>query len=312
MSDRLNTMRLGFVTAILPDCDFAEVLSTASNIGYDCVEVMCWPVGRAERRYAGVSHIDVTQLDASERRRIEDLLGKNNVTISGLGYYPNPLSADPAESQTAISHLKKIIEAAVELKVPVVNSFIGRDPKRSIPENLDRFAQVWPEVIAFASQHGIKIGIENCPMLFTYDEWPGGKNLAINPPVWRRMFEIIPDPNFGLNYDPSHFVWQQIDGIPPMREFRDRIFHVHAKDARLDRDRLAEHGILAVPLEFHTPCLPGRGEVPWNDFFGALKSNGYQGPVCVEVEDREYENSKEDRIKALRESFTFLKPFMSR
>jgi sugar phosphate isomerase/epimerase len=271
---------------------------------------MCWPVGRAERRYAGVSHIDVTRLDAAERRRIHALLEEHSVTISGLGYYPNPLSADATESRAAISHLKKVIEGAALLGVPVVNTFIGRDPRGSIPENLERFAAIWPDVIRFAASHNIRIGIENCPMLFTWDEWPGGKNLAISPPVWRRMFEIIPDSNFGLNYDPSHFVWQQIDGIPPMHEFRERIFHAHAKDARLRRDRLAEHGILALPVEFHTPCLPGRGNVPWDDFFAALKANGYQGAVCVEVEDREYENSKEDRIRALRESYEFLKSYI--
>jgi sugar phosphate isomerase/epimerase len=187
-------MQLGFVTAILPDCDFAEVLQIASAIGYDCVEVMCWPVGKAERRYAGVSHIDVLKLDAAERTRIKDLLDKHRVTISGLGYYPNPLSPDAGESQTAITHIKKIIEGAAELKVPVVNTFVGRDQHRSIRENLLRFEEVWPPIVQFAADHQVKLCIENCPMLFTEDEWPGGKNLAINPVVWRRMLRCAPMP----------------------------------------------------------------------------------------------------------------------
>jgi sugar phosphate isomerase/epimerase len=272
---------------------------------------MCWPVGKAERRYAGVTHIDVANIDGPEKRRIHDLFAKHGITISGLGYYPNPLSADPGESQTAISQIKKIIEGAAELEVPVVNTFIGRDQRRSVSENLERFAAVWPEIISFADSHKIKVGIENCPMLFTQDEWPGGKNLAISPPIWRHMYEIIPSANFGLNYDPSHFVWQQMDGITPMQEFRDRIFHVHAKDARLLPSKLAEVGILAEPLAFHQPCLPGRGDVPWDGFFAGLRAIGYDGPVCVEVEDREYEDSKSNRIKALRESFAFLKKYVA-
>lgn len=305
-------MQLGFVTAILPDCEFPEVLQIASAIGYDCVEVMCWPVGKAERRYAGVSHIDVLKLDAAERTRIKDLLGRHRIAISGLGYYPNPLSADSGESQTAITHIKKVIEGAAELNVPVVNTFIGRDQHLSIRENLLRFEEVWPAIVQFAADHKVKLCIENCPMLFTEDEWPGGKNLAINPVIWRRMFEVCPYPGFGLNYDPSHFVWQMIDGIKPMQEFRDRIFHVHAKDARMLRDRLAELGILAEPLQIHKPCLPGRGDVPWDDFFAGLRGIGYDGPVCVEVEDKDYEDSKERRIRALRESFTFLKSYVRR
>jgi sugar phosphate isomerase/epimerase len=146
-------------------------------------------------------------------------------------------------------------------------------------------------------------------MLFTRDEWPGGKNLAYCPAVWRRMFDDIPSSSFGLNYDPSHLIWQQIDCIRPLDEFRERIFHVHAKDAKIERHRLDDVGILATPLEYHRPKLPGLGDVPWNRFFSVLTDIGYQGPVCVEVEDRAFEADLDARRRALRQSANFLRQY---
>jgi sugar phosphate isomerase/epimerase len=165
-------------------------------------------------------------------------------------------------------------------------------------------------LVRHAEGKGVRIGIENCPMLFTRDEWPGGKNLAISPAVWRRMFTEIPSPSFGLNYDPSHLVWQGMDEVQPIREFGDRISHVHAKDVRVHRDRLDQVGILAYPLEFHTPKLPGLGDVDWSGFFAALTDIGYRGPVCVEVEDRAYEGSLEDRKRSLIQSARYLRTWV--
>ena len=198
-----------------------------------------------------------------------------------------------------VSHIRKVIEAARLLGVPVVNTFVGRDWTRSVDDNWPRFLSTWKPLIRFADDHGVKIGIENCPMLFTRDEWPGGKNLATSPKIWRRMFSDIPSPNFGLNYDPSHFIWQQMDYLRVLREFAPRLHHVHAKDARLDRDRLNDVGLLAHPNEYHTPKLPGLGDVEWGRFFAVLGDIGYAGPVCVEVEDRAFEGSLERRQAAL-------------
>jgi sugar phosphate isomerase/epimerase len=157
----------------------------------------------------------------------------------------------------------------------------------------------------------VRIGIENCPMLFSADEWPGGKNLAVSPAIWRRMFEEIPSSHFGLNYDPSHMVWQRMDYLKPLREFRDRLVHVHAKDVRVDVERLDEVGILAHPSAYHTPKLPGLGDVDWGRFFGVLGDVGYRGPVVVEVEDRAYEHSLEARKGSLRQSLTYLRNFVA-
>jgi sugar phosphate isomerase/epimerase len=303
-------MQLGFVSAILPDLSLEEVLQFGSSAGYKCVEVMCWPVGKAERRYAGVTHIDVANLDAAGAARIHELVKKTGVAISGLGYYPNPLAPDRAEADVYVAHIRKVIEAARLLGLGVVNTFVGRDWTRSVDDNWPRFLEVWKPLVEFAEAQGINIGIENCPMAFTRDEWPGGKNLATTPAIWRRMFEAIRSPRFGLNFDPSHFVWQQMDYLKAMREFAQRFHHVHLKDARLDRFRLDEVGIMAYPLEFHTPKLPGLGDVEWGKFFSALNDAGYRGPVCVEVEDRAYEGSLELRKAALVQSAAYLRQFV--
>ena len=311
----LNAMQLGFVSAILADLSLEEVVQFASSAGFDCVELMCWPKGKAERRYAGVTHIDVVGFTADDAKRVNDLMGEAGVAISGLGYYPNPLTPDRDEAAVAVEHLHRVIDAAQLLGVGVVNTFIGRDWTRSVDDNWPRFLEVFRELVGYAGERGIKLCIENCPMLFTKDEWPGGKNLATSPKIWRRMFADIPDENFGLNYDPSHMIWQRMDYLKPLREFKDRIFHVHAKDVRLDQHRLDDVGILAHPLEYHTPKLPGLGEVDWGKFFSVLTDTGYRGPVCIEVEDRAYEDSLESRKASLVQSGRYLAnfaPFLQR
>jgi sugar phosphate isomerase/epimerase len=305
-------MKLGFVSAILPEQTLEEVFSIASQCGYDCVELMCWPVGKASRRYAGVTHLDVMQLDNASVDEVRRLCEQYQIEISALGYYPNVLSADAAEAETAVQHLRRVIEAAAMLGVPRVTTFAGRDPSRSIDDNWPRFVETWRPLVAAAEARDVRIGIENCPMLFSSDEWPGGKNLAINPATWRRMFDAIPSLHFGLNYDPSHLIWQQMDAIAPLREFADRLVHVHAKDVRVDRHLLDQHGIMALPPEYHLPKLPGMGDVDWGKFFSVLTDVGYRGPVCVEVEDRAYEGSLESRRLALIQSHTYLRNYLPR
>ncbi len=305
-------MKLGFVSAILPDLSLEEVVKFASEENFACVELMCWPKGKAERRYAGVTHLDVVDLKKDDAKRIQDLMGQAGVQISGLGYYPNPLAPDESEANVYVEQIRKVISAAGLLGVGVMNTFIGRDWTKSVDDNWPRFLRVWKPIIKFAEDQGVRVAIENCPMLFSKDEWPGGKNLGTSPAIWRRMFEAIPNKNFGLNFDPSHFIWQQMDYIKPLWEFGERIFHVHAKDARLDVNRLDEVGILATPLQFHTPKLPGMGDVNWGRFLGVLRDAGYDGPVCIEVEDRAYEGSLAKRKTSLRQSRDYLKQFIAR
>lgn len=303
-------MRLGFVSAILYDQSLEEVFSMASEIGYDCVELMCWPHGGAERRYAGVTHIDVADLSDERAAEINGMAERCGVSISGLGYYPNPLSPNEEEASVAVEHIRKVIDASAKLGVGIANTFVGRDWKKTVDENWERFEQTWKPLVEHAESRNVRIGIENCPMIFSDDEWPGGKNLATSPAIWRRMYEVIPSANFGLNFDPSHFVWQFMDYLPPLREFSDRLFHVHAKDVRVDKHLLDQVGIMASPSDYHVPKLPGMGDVDWGMFFSVLTDARYQGSVCVEVEDRAYEGSLELRKAALRQSHAYLRNFI--
>ena len=304
-------IKIGFVSAILAEQTFEEVISFAAESGYSCVEIMCWPTGKAERRYAGVTHIDVTNLSKEKVDSIHKLLKEKVISISGLGYYPNPLEADDENATAYIEHIKKVIDAANQLGLENVNTFIGRNHQRNLDDNFEKFKKIWPPIVKHAEDRKVKIGIENCPMFFSNDEWPGGKNLASSPAIWRRMFEEIPSANFGLNYDPSHLVWQFMDYVRPIYEFKDRIFHVHIKDAKVLRENLNDVGILATPLSFHSPKLPGLGDVDWGKFFSALTDIGYNGSACVEVEDRAFEGSLEMRKRSLFQSREYLKQYVS-
>ena len=303
-------IRLGFVSAILGDLSFDEVVDFAAENGFTCVEMMCWPSGKADRRYAGVTHVDVASLDDKEVARIKNKLVQKNIAISGLGYYPNPLHPDKDKSDFYTGHIKKVIDAAVRLDLSVINTFIGADPGRHEDDNFEKFREVWPPIVKYAEERNIKIAIENCPMFFTRDEWPSGNNLAHSPAIWRRMFEAIPSKHFGLNYDPSHLIWQMMDYVKPIFEFRDRIFHVHLKDARILRERINDVGILTTPLNLHTPKIPGLGDIEWGKFFSALYEIGYIGPACIEVEDKSFEGSLENRKTSLVLSRSYLRQFV--
>lgn len=285
-------MKLGLMSAALPQLSFTDVVAWLSQNGFGMIEVACWPMGKAERRYAGVTHIDVAKLKKKEVKSIHATLDKHGIQISSLGYYPNPLHPDLEHRQQVIDHLQKVIVAAEMLNVPIVGTFVGRNKDLTLEQNLVEFAKVWPPIVKFAADHGIKIAIENCPMIFSNDEWPGGNNLAINPYVWRKMWEIIPDANFGLNLDPSHLIWQMIDYERVVYDFADRIFHVHAKDMRIDREQLYQRGVMALGMGWQIPRLPGLGEVNWAKFLGALYAVGYDYVCSIEHEDRAFEGEE--------------------
>ena len=303
-------MQLGFVSAILPNESLEQLFVTAVTIGYKYIEVMCWPPSQAERRYAGVTHIDVLSLDNARVASIKNLVQTTGVQISGLGYYPNCLSPDLGEAERSVEHLMQVIQAAPKLGLTQVNTFIGRDFTKGVDDNWNRLLTTWKPIVDLAEKCNVRIGIENCPMLFGDDEWPGGKNIATSPAIWRRLFNDLGSPNLGLNYDPSHMVFQCMDYLNPMREFIDRIFHIHAKDVRIDRHKLNDVGVFAHPKLYHTPKLPGLGEINWGQFFSVLGDAGYQGPVCVEVEDRIYEGTVAARVESLAQSYRYLSQFV--
>jgi sugar phosphate isomerase/epimerase len=287
-------MKLGLMTAALGGMELDALAEWASAEGFQTLEIASWPrVTGDNRRYAGVSHIDVDALDAKGAAAIRRKLDDRGLEISSLAYYPNNLDPDPAVRSAAHEHLRKVIVAAETLGVKLVGTFIGRDQRRSVKENLADVEKVWPDLVRFAGQHGVTIVIENCPMIFSADEWPGGKNLAYSPAIWRRLFEIVDAENFGLNLDPSHLVWQFIDYERAVREFGSRIHHVHAKDMEIDRDALFENGVMSAGVGWQIPRLPGLGEIRWDRFIAALYAVGYQGAISIEHEDRSFEGEEE-------------------
>ncbi len=302
-------MKLGFVTAILPELTFDNVLNFARHEGFSTVEVMCWPVGKAERKYAGVTHIDVTTLTKPKAQEILGHCEDQGVSISALGYYPNMLDPDAAISRAGVSHFKKVIAAAPKLGVNLVTGFVGRDWTKTVDENWPRFLKIWQPIIQYAEDHGVKIGIENCPMSFTRDEWPAGKNLMTTPAIWRRAFNDIDSPSFGLNYDPSHFILQDMDPLSPLAEFKSKLFHVHAKDVKINRAALNEVGRFDFPLQWHQPRIPGYGDINWPAFMAELMRIGYTGPLCIEVEDDTFGKTLEGRMQAIKVARNILAPY---
>lgn len=305
-------MKLGLLTAILEDYTFEEVVKTASGMGFKCLEVACWPSGKAERRYAGVSHIDCERIctDDAYTEEIRSLVNGNGMTISSLAFYPNTMDEDLEKRRANITHLKAVIKASQKLGIGMVSTFIGRSQNKTIEENIELFKEIWPEIITFAEQANVKIAIENCPMLFGSDQWPGGQNLMCSPVIFRKLFELIPSDYFGLNFDPSHYVWQGMDYIKTIYEFRDKIFHIHFKDIKLYPQKLAECGVLAYPLEYMSPKIPGLGDVDWPAFISALNDIHYSGFAVIEVEDKAFEQSQADILSSIRLAKKYLNNFL--
>lgn len=305
-------MKLGFVSAILDGWTYEEMIDTAAQLGFSCVEAACWPAGKAERRYAGVSHIDAQRVLADEAyaRHVAQYAREKGVTISALAYYPNTMDGDPARRAANITHLQTVMRASAALGVGLVTTFLGRDQHKTVEENLALAAEIWPPILRLAEELGVKIALENCPMLFGAEQWPGGQNLMTTPAVWRKVFALLPSKALGINYDPSHFVWQMIDYIQPLYEFKEKIFHVHYKDIKLYPEKLAQVGVMAYPLEFMSPKLPGLGDVDWGRYVSALTDIGYDGCTCIEVEDRAFEDSRARILDSLRLSKRYIEQFV--
>jgi sugar phosphate isomerase/epimerase len=284
-------MKLGLLTAAFPRLSLEQVARWAAENDFQMLEVACWPpAGGEQRRYAGVSHIDVERLDVAG---VHEILARHGLEISSLAYYPNNLHPDPEQRKAANAHLRKVVAAAEKLGVPTVGTFVGRDKSKNIPDSFRDFRRVWPRLVSYAEDRGVTIAIENCPMIFSYDEWPGGNNLAYAPEIWDEMFSIIPSPRFALNLDPSHLVWLQIDYERAVRDYASRIVHVHAKDLEIDRDGLYRNGTASLGMGWQIPRLPGLGEVRWDRFLAALYRAGYDGVVSIEHEDRSFERTEE-------------------
>lgn len=303
-------MKLGLVSAILPDFTFEEVIDYAAEVGFTCVEVCCWPKGKAARRYAGVTHIDVDGLTRQQMDHYLQYAKDKGVVISSLAYYPNPLDADPETRKVAAEHILALIDVSAEMGIGMVTTFVGKDKTKTVEENLDLYEKIWTPIMRHAEEKKVRIAIENCPMYYTKDEFPGGNNLASTPHVWKEMFQRIPSDFLGLNYDPSHPYLLMSDYIQPLYDFKDKIFHVHFKDIKIYQEKLNEYGAFSYPALWHSPKLPGLGGVDFASFCSALNDIRYNGFACIEVEDRAYEGSIEDVKRGIAQSYRYMTQFM--
>lgn len=303
-------MKLGLHSAILPEYTFEQVIDLASDMGYKSVELACWPLGKAERRYAGVTHMDASSINEEKARYILDYCSAKDIEIAALGYYPNPLDPNAENRSVYIEHLKSLIKAAKMLGVNKVSTFIGKDKNKTVEENIELFKEIWPPIIEFAAAHKVWVGIENCPMYFTMDEWPGGLNLASAPYIWQELFNIIDSDYFGLSYDPSHLYLQRMDYIQPLYTFKDKIKHIHIKDLRVYPDKINEYGIFTYPLHYMSPKIPGHGGIDWGAFASALRDIHFDGAACVEIEDKSFEDCEDNVFKAIRLGFKHMSQFI--
>jgi sugar phosphate isomerase/epimerase len=303
-------MKLGILTAPFSDTKLLDVVDWAVSAGFNAMEIACWPAGGGEaRRYAGTSHINVDGVSKTQASEIADAISDKGMSISGLGYYPNPLHSDQAHCDVVIGHLKKVITAAGLMKVPVVNTFVGGDRSLTVDENWQRATKIFPDIVKHARDQGVILAFENCPMIFSKDEWPGGHNIAYSPKIWRRIFESWGDA-VGMNYDPSHLVWQMIDNARFIREFGARMVHVHAKDLMIDQDGLYENGIMSMGIGWQVPRMPGLGDIKWNEIFAGLYRAGYDGPIIIEHEDRTFEGTDEKVKRGFLLARDILNPFV--
>lgn len=306
-------MHLGFLTVCLGNMELKDKAKWASENGFKSLEIACWP--QVNSRDYSSCDIDVETLTEEKAEEIKKYMKDYGLSISSLAYYDNNLDPDSEKRAYINNHTKKCIDAAVMLGTSMVGTFIGRDPNKNLKENFDEFEKVFGDIVDYAERKGIKIIIENCPMEGWQKEGLPG-TISFTPELWEEMFRRIPSMNFGLNLDPSHLLFQLIDYVKVVPAFKDRIFHVHAKDAEIFNDKLEWYGVFnrQFPKKGETGYwrfrMPGLGQVDWNKFIKALKDVGYDGVISIEHEDPLYEGSEEKVKEGLKLGYDHLKQFI--
>lgn len=308
-------MKFGFLSGCLQNMTLEEKMAYAHSVGFDALDVSCWPKNNT-RDYSG-SDIDVENLTPEEAQKIMDDEKKYNVEISSLAYYDNMLHPDKEIRKSYHDHLIAVIKAAGMLHVPLVGCFIGKNQEESLEANFDEFEKIFPEYVKLAAENNVKIMIENCPMPgWQEDGLPG--TISYSPELWDEMFKRVPDKNFGLNFDPSHLNWLHIDYLKALHDYKDRIFHIDAKDTIVDDKKFQYYGIFGKKLNrehpedlgFWTPVIPGLGDINWSIFYDNMKQIGFDTYFSIEHEDRHFAANNDEVKKGLEFSFNYLNPII--
>ncbi len=296
-------LKVGFVNACLPQLSLVQQLEWAAASGFGVIELHAGPT---------TLKVDLQRVasDQAEAARIRDLFASRNLTISDIFWGGHHLHGNSEKRQASQDRLKAMIAGAAALGVPIVSTFIGRDPALPVADNIELALKIWPEILDFAAEHTIKIAIENCPMLY---EWPGGLNIAYSPENWSILFEALDPENkiLGLNFDPSHMLWLGIDYMAALRDFADRVMLFQAKDAEILTARLGQVGRLGE--DWWRYRLPGLGQVDWGQLIDALYELNLAdkvGSINIEHEDPIWEGSVDKVQRGLVFSRQYLEKFI--
>ena len=288
-------MKLGFLTSCMPDRSLEEIAAWAAGNGYEALELAAWP-HLGDRPFTA-SHVKADAFDDAEAERVRRALDEHGLELSALAYYDNNLAPEPAEREGYHAHLRACIDAAAALGGVPVGTFIGRDPGRSVSENLREAERIFPPLVDYAGERGVRLMIENCVMEGWHpDGYPG--NLAYSPELWEWMFAL----GLYLNFDPSHLLWLGIDPVEALRPYVTYVAHAHAKDAETfpaQRNRYGFFGRTSTreedpwDLGWWRYRIPGLGEVDFRRYVDALYEGGFDGVLSVEHEDPVWGGSPE-------------------
>ena len=307
-------MKLGFLTACLPNVSLEDLAKFASGQGFKTLELAAWPVD-SSRDYQA-RQIDAAKFDKSEASRVKDLFAEHNLQISAMAYYDNNLHPDLEQRKKYLEHLKKVIDTAQMLDVELVGTFVGSRPDKTPSENIKEIGKVFRDILKYAGDRGVKIMIENCPM----ENWmkfglPG--NYAYSPELWDALFNELPDENFGLNFDPSHLYWLGIDYLQAAEDYAEKIFHAHAKDTEILAAGEYNYGLFGRQIDpvpwksgWWRYRMPGLGEIDWKKFISVLQEHGYDNVLSIEHEDPIWEGSEEKVKTGLKLGYKYLSQFV--
>jgi sugar phosphate isomerase/epimerase len=303
-------VRLGLLTACLPDQPLEEIAAFAADVGYEALEIAAWPA--LDNRPFTATHIAVDPLIGSEVDRVRKCLDSTGLSVSSLAYYGNNLHPDPAERHATNEHVLRCIDAAVTLGCPTVGTFIGRDPGRCVADNLRAAEAIFPALADYAGERAVKIVIENCVMEGWHpDGYPG--NLAYSPELWEWMFSL----GLYLNFDPSHLLWLGIDPIAAVQPYIDRVAHAQAKDIELFAERRNRYGFFGKATRedpwdtgWWRYRVPGLGDVAWRPLIDSLCEGGFDGTISVEHEDPVWSGDLERVQDGLRIAYRTLRPLL--